>query len=429
VPLTVGLQSGVNLNRINPNFYVAPGLTLNQYASNVATLGQAASQIPPYLLGYNPYPQVANYGPSFPTIAPSPYGVSTMPGAVAPGYGGGGYGAGGYGASLATDPYGAGAYSLSTTGSPAGLSPYGYPYNSYGGYGDPTGTGGYLRGVADVTAATGKYWKDIESARLMREQSRQAAMDTQRRRMMEDAYADRMRPTAQDVRDREMNTDLNRARKDPPATEIWSGRSLNDLLRSINNAGRLSRAPSVPLEEDMLRGINLTDQSSRGNIGLLKDGGKLNWPLPLQDTSYDEARKRLSRNMVLAVQQLKDKDPLQPGTLADMRADYKAINDRLTSNVGDLPPSQYIEARRYLNQLDDAIRALEDPRATNFFNNTWTAKGKNVAELVDHMKSNGLRFAPAAPGDEGAYSALYQALRNFEAGMQVAAKERPSSEP
>src|SRR5438105_42151 len=48
---------------VNPNYWVAPGLTLNQYAYNMSVLGQALGNVPPYAFGYNPYPVVANYGP------------------------------------------------------------------------------------------------------------------------------------------------------------------------------------------------------------------------------------------------------------------------------------------------------------------------------------------------------------------------------
>ena len=68
---------------VNPNPYIAPGLTLRQYAYNTAVLGQAYSTIPPYALGYNPYPQVINYGPVYRTpyaynpYAPYTYGYSS----------------------------------------------------------------------------------------------------------------------------------------------------------------------------------------------------------------------------------------------------------------------------------------------------------------------------------------------------------------
>ena len=54
------------LNPVNPNYYIPPGLTISQYAYNVALLGRAYSYVPPYALGYNPYPQFVNYGPVLP---------------------------------------------------------------------------------------------------------------------------------------------------------------------------------------------------------------------------------------------------------------------------------------------------------------------------------------------------------------------------
>ena len=46
-------------------YYINPYMTLGQYAYNTSVLGQAYSQVPPYALGYNPYPQVINYGPLY----------------------------------------------------------------------------------------------------------------------------------------------------------------------------------------------------------------------------------------------------------------------------------------------------------------------------------------------------------------------------
>jgi len=109
--------------------------------------------------------------------------------------------------------------------------------------------------------------------------------------------------------------------------------------------------------------------------------------------------------------------------LKDIRGDFKALNDKLNESADELSPSQYIEARRFLNQLSAAIKALSDPKVANYFNNTWNARGSNVAELVSHMTKQGLTFAPAAPGDEAAYRAVYDALRTFEAGLPGRARD------
>jgi hypothetical protein len=50
---------------LNPYNYYDPYGNSRQAAFNIALYGQAMSQVPPYALGYNPYPQVVNYGPVY----------------------------------------------------------------------------------------------------------------------------------------------------------------------------------------------------------------------------------------------------------------------------------------------------------------------------------------------------------------------------
>src|SRR5687767_9823957 len=64
---------------INRNWQVWPGMSLNQYAYNTALMGQAYSYVPPYALGYNPYPQVVNYNyyrPRYRSYYPRAYGYN-----------------------------------------------------------------------------------------------------------------------------------------------------------------------------------------------------------------------------------------------------------------------------------------------------------------------------------------------------------------
>jgi hypothetical protein len=77
------------------------------------------------------------------------------------------------------------------------------------------------------------------------------------------------------------------------------------------------------------------------------------------------------------------------------------------------PPATEIRAGEALNVLLEAIKTtkvLQDPNAGNHFNKTWTAQGNTVADLVRGMAAKGLKFAPAARGDEAAYIALHHAL-------------------
>jgi len=392
---------------VNPNGFTGAFPTAQQALFNSRVVGRSIAAIPPYAFGYNPYPSpIINSGPilnsgygGYPT---TPYAsLSTSP------YGGG------YVSTLSTSPYGG--YSMSTS-----------PYGSNGGYGgysyDPTG----LQGASSYVQAQGNYNIQIQQARLIREQARQSNIDTARKRLQFEAWYESMRPTAPKLRDQEMATALDRARKDPPATEVWSGTSLNELLRSIRKTGRnnLKSGPQVDLSDVNLDSVNLTDKSGQGNAGMLKPetkDGKLamSWPSAFETPGFAEPAKQLTQSLSEAVAALKKKEKPAATTLKDVQNNYNVLKDKLAANAStdELSPSQYIEARRYLRQLDQAIKALNDPKASNYFDD-WKAKGRTVSELVDHMTKNGLEFAPAAPGDEAAYSALYQALRQFEGGLQ-----------
>jgi len=343
---------------------------------------------------------------------------------------------------------GASPYALSTTGSfnpymvpsaamsganqmnPYSLSTYpgNYPYPPYTNpYSAGIGYGSVLQGFASTVAATGQYEKDLQMAKIIREKARQESLETARKSLQfQWWYENQMLLSNSRRRDMEMALDLDRARKDPPESEIYSAGALNTLLRSINTVGKLSRGPNVSLEEEVLRNVNLSGGTSPGNIGMLKDAWKADWkpewPEGLLAEGLEETRASMVKNLRSAVNTLKDKAELTQAMKNDIRGAYNALLQKLNETDGDLTPSQSIDSRRFMNQLSSAIKALSDPKAVNYFNNNWNAKGKNVAELVDHMNREGLRFAPAAQGDEAAYRALYQALRSFEAGLQLASQ-------
>lgn len=279
---------------------------------------------------------------------------------------------------------------------------------------------GYLSGAASVTTANANYWKTIAEARLQRQEYLRSTYQTRRAAIEEAEWERAHMPDPEKIRQEQLARALDRARHQPPATEIWSGRSINDLLGYLmSQQGKGARGPDVPLSEDMLKSINLTSGDSRGNAGLLKNKGKLQWPLPLQGDAFKESREGLNRNIQDAVNTVSSgNDTPPPNVLKDLKEDLKKLNDNVDAGVSTLSPDQWIEARRYLRKLNDAVTALENGSAANVLNNKWSAQGvKNVAELVKYMRENGLRFGEAAPRDEAAYTALYHALAAFDAGL------------
>jgi hypothetical protein len=410
---------------VNPYSLMMNGMTVGQFAHNTAVLGRAFAPFNPALpalgLGFSGLAGLGGFGP-YASLAAS---------------GLGGYGAlGGFGpyASLAAGGLGGFGY----------LGGYGIDgYGMMGMFMNPAFANpfyGYLKGVADVTTANAQYWKTIEEARLLREQSYRSQLET-RRKIIEEATWERedwlRRIDPETNRQREQEVALDRARHDPPLTEVLSARALNDLFRHLSaQQGKGERGPNVPLDPELLEAINVTGQASRANVGLLKNKGELQWPLPLTGLEFKDNREHLERLLKDAVNQVQFGNRIEPGMLKDIKIALGRLNQTLSGEITEMPTSDYIEARRYLNLLGDAVQALEDPKAENYFNGNWIANGKgknighvaNVAELIDYMSKKGLRFAPAVPGEADAYRALYHALQAFDAGMTTVASSGKEGE-
>ncbi len=390
VPTTLNQQQVA----VNP-FFAA---NVNARAFAIRNLGQALSFVPPAAFGFNPFPQVVGAAPfatPFGPFAGNPYlgGSATLtsqPFGGSPGFNNF-YGSGGYG----------------------GFNPY-IPYY------DPFS--GYLQGGASVINAQGQFAINFQQARLVQQQVEQAKIDTRRRQFDEWKYFRDNTPTLNDRIRETAQQELDRARFQPPVTEVWSGKALNDLYSHIAPLeSRNVRAQSIGIDPDVLKKINLTDKWG-GNIGLVRNKGQLSWPLVLKGSDYDTERKRVEELIQGAADAARFNNRVDAGAMKDLDANRRIMEKRLQQQVSDLPPSQHIEAKRYLRHLHEAYIALEQPNVSNFFAK-WAPQGKDVAELVKFMKDNGLTFAPAVPGDEAAYQALHSALSAYDSLLtQVAQK-------
>jgi hypothetical protein len=270
-----------------------------------------------------------------------------------------------------------------------------------------------------VTNANGQYQVQIQEARLLREQYRQAAVDTRRRVAEEARYERDLIPAEQGRGQREQTQPLGGVRNHPPLSEILSARALNDLYRRLaSEQGQGRASPEVRLGEDVLKKINLAPPGSRANAGLLKDGGKLRWPVPLQGKEFADGRASLQRALEGAVRQVQFNHPVAPRTLTDLTASLRRLRHTLHGQVAELSPSEYVAGLRYLRQLGNAVTALSDPEVATWFNPNRAPEAKTVGGLVRYMAGAGLEFAAAVPGDEAAYAALYNALAALDAQMQ-----------
>ncbi len=204
---------------------------------------------------------------------------------------------------------------------------------------------------------------------------------------------------------------LNRSRGNPSLAEVRSGQALNVLLADLHRVGvdELNRSDVLlPLDRRGLRHINVS--RGRGNIALLKDDGRLSWPTALTGAAVQAPRDRLTAHATMAVRQAASSDQVDPGALRQMTNDVSELRRLLRQNAKELAFQPYTEARDFLQRFDDALVALGQPDAVNYFNGNYDLNAQTVLGLVTQMTDKGLQFAPAVPGDDPAYAALQKVL-------------------
>jgi hypothetical protein len=295
-----------------------------------------------------------------------------------------------------------------------GLAPYHDPF------------GGYLTGTANLVNASGNFMMANQQAALMREEVTRSQIDTRNRIIQQRMFEASITPNTEDVRAQNELNRLRASRNNPPRTEIWSGDALNTLFNAIRSARVVGlQGPVIPISEDMLRHINLSTGRRPGNIGMLRNGGNLDWPFLLQDDAFKKDRERLDELTPQAVEQATKNGRVDPKILRELPVIVDRMTADLLAMVQVAVPSEYMDARRFLRELGRAYRLLQEPDVANYFGR-WMPRGRTVGELIQHMIDNGLQFAAALPGDETFYTAFFNSLLRYDTGItQMVASQSP----
>jgi hypothetical protein len=291
------------------------------------------------------------------------------------------------------------------------VAPGYYANNSYG---------SYLSGRADLVTARANAAVTYQQAGLVQQDVMRSQLQTRQAILQESQYERGIMYNSQQMREIQQNDALRRARNDPPLNEIWAGISLNSLYGDIKKAHSYGvRGPAVPLDQEMLKHINLTTGVTSAGLGILKDGANFRWPTVLRDQRFDDGRKKLETMTAQALAQAA-KGPVDLDLVSQMRDTVDGMQTGLKQVVKDVSPSAYMDGKRFLRELDASYVTLKEPNVSNYFNAKWAPQGATVYDLTDYMLKNGLQFAPAVSGDQSSYTALYRAMSTYDLQMSQA---------
>lgn len=202
----------------------------------------------------------------------------------------------------------------------------------------------------------------------------------------------------------------------PSATDVWTGKALDAwLVRLDGKIAPVGSDPEPPLDRKLLEAISLAWADTTGNgARYLRSPEKLAWPSTLNNVPPKKGRDRWVELVRRAAKEARKGRP-SAEALRDLVAVHKLLLDDLNSRSDDLTPSQFIEARRFLNYRKADLDLLKQARLGELLALADDVAGKRrtVPELVKLFRDKKLRFARCMPDDEKAYSALYQAMADF----------------
>jgi hypothetical protein len=204
-------------------------------------------------------------------------------------------------------------------------------------------------------------------------------------------------------------------RHSPPAGSIRSGEALNALLVDLQLlAERGVTLPETPLPAGVLEHVQVCAGGEGSSPGLLLRKS-IPWPALLRLDEFAPDRARVEEH-VRMLGRSDGSGPADAERLRQLTADLEHLDRRMAAYVRASADEagwywrEFPAAQRFLKQLKGSAQALGRPDAALYLNGSYALQGKNVAELVRHVTTHGLRFGPAAAGDEAVYLALHRAL-------------------
>ena len=216
----------------------------------------------------------------------------------------------------------------------------------------------------------------------------------------------------------DLSDELNWMLREILATASFSA-FMSDHPKSL-----LTSPDNLPLSIDERRRIRVTEGGGAGKKGLVfgLDPDQVlepHWPLALREKRLQPARQAFEEARDWALADLKMEHQIRDDNQARL---MKAV-DRLSDELNAAWPRQrrqtphdfftYLSAKRYLQTLAVSTYRLVETDNPAAFDDSYRFRGKTVGDLLQHMMSKGLEFAPAEAGGEPVYQKLFGSVRAF----------------
>jgi hypothetical protein len=200
------------------------------------------------------------------------------------------------------------------------------------------------------------------------------------------------------------------------------------ILMSDSSGKLISSGHNAALSEDQRRQIWVTEGKIAGKKSLVLrvvDPRPLEtrWPLALREERCDQVCKAFEEARDLALADLASKEAGREVTREHRKRLMKAVNALAEEVAAEyrerpkpVPPQDFLTyktAKCFVESLAVQTFRMFETESTAAYDGSFRFEGKTVGELLQHMMSKGLQFAPARPGGEPTYELLYNSVRGF----------------
>ena len=124
-------------------------------------------------------------------------------------------------------------------------------------------------------------------------------------------------------------------------------------------------------------------------------------------------RNDLEKDFAAVAVAVQDGKAPDPAKVAKLDATFQKLQNAAGEVVKDFPFDEATAARRFLNRMASAIKALKTGAAAGLINPKWAGEGLTVGDLVKHMTRHELLFGPAPRGRDEVYSTMHRNLVTY----------------
>lgn len=196
--------------------------------------------------------------------------------------------------------------------------------------------------------------------------------------------------------------------------EVASGDALNEILKEIVRVeAKGAMGPSGYIPSLLLDDMRFSGSPAADLLNFARLAGSLPFPAAFDEAPLSVLRGELEKDFAsasVAVQAGKAPDPAK---VARLEVTFQRLQDAAGPVIKNLPFEDATAARRFLNRMASAIRAMKGNTAVGLIDPKWAAEGLSVADLVKHMTRHKLFFGPAPRGNEEAYMTMHRNLATY----------------